>query len=86
MATGGEVRTVELVQAFLWTCDDCGRDNFERAITVSPESISPDNLPESVDPEILEQWTSAGGEGCFMMAPDRVKCSHCQAEFAAATD
>ena len=81
MATGGDVRTVEMNQAFVWTCDDCGRDNFERAIVVAPESIDLDDLPDSVDPESIREWAEAGGEGVFAMAPDRVTCRHCRAEF-----
>jgi hypothetical protein len=74
---------VDLVQAFLWTCDDCGRDNFERAITVSPESIDPNNLPEGFndkDEEITE-WITSGGEVVWLAAPDHVTCRHCGSEF-----
>lgn len=81
MASGEGMRTVELVQAFVWTCDDCGRDNFERAVTVAPESISADDLPDGIDPEMMREWAESGGEGAFAMAPDRVLCRHCTASF-----
>jgi hypothetical protein len=83
MATGGEVRTVELIQAFLWTCEDCGRDNFERGITISPESIDPEDPPDTpgADPDTIRDWLEAGGEGGFVVAPDQVKCRHCGSEF-----
>jgi len=81
-----ETRTVELVQAFLWTCDDCGRDNFERAITVSPESINPDDLPTSSyeDADAIREWLQEGGEGSWVKAPSQVLCKHCGGEFDAA--
>lgn len=81
MATGEGLRAVELFQAFVWTCDDCGRDNFERGVTVAPESIPLDDLPDSVDPEMVEAWREAGGSGSFVMSPTRVKCQHCSATF-----
>lgn len=64
--------SVEIHQAFLWTCDDCGRDNFERAITVSPETI--------------EEWVEGIGEGAWLRAPDRVTCSHCGTNFETTYD
>jgi hypothetical protein len=88
VATGGETRTVELVQAFLWTCEECGRDNFERAITLESESIDPDDLPEAAgtDPETVREWLQSGGEGAWVTAPSHVRCQHCGAEFDVATD
>ena len=60
---------------------ECGRDNFERAITIAPETISLDDLPDSVDPEMVQDWIEAGGSGTFVMAPAQVKCPHCKAVF-----
>lgn len=78
--------TVELLQAFLWTCDACGRDNFERAITVAPEAIHPSELPQGcgMDSETLQEWLESGGGGDWVAAPARVKCRHCGAEFGTA--
>jgi hypothetical protein len=86
MATGGETRTVELFQAFLWTCDDCGRDNFERGITVAPESISREDLPVGVgiDTEAIQEWMENGCHGDWVTNPSKVRCSHCGSEFEAA--
>lgn len=74
-------RTVELHQAYLWTCDVCGRDNFERSITIDPESIDLDDLPDGVDPDMVREWIDGGGEGDFVTAPTRVTCGHCRAVF-----
>lgn len=60
-------RTVELRTAFQWTCEDCGRDNFQRAIV--PESLE-GVLPEGLEPDDIVQ-------GEWVMKPDTVTCSHC---------
>lgn len=88
MATGGDTRTVEMLQAFLWICEDCGRDNFERAIVLEPESIDPENIPELAgeDADAIREWIAAGIEGAWVKAPDQVRCRHCGAEFIAATE
>lgn len=69
--------TVELHQAFLWSCPDCLQDNFERAVQISPEEI------ESRGIDILDysDWKEDRGDGFFLMAPDRVKCPNCGSEF-----
>ncbi len=79
-------RTVELIQAFVWTCDECGRDNFERGVSLSPESIAIDQLPDAMDAETFQAWTQAGGEGAFMTAPSRVTCPHCNSQFDTETE
>jgi len=72
-----KIPTVELHNAFFWICDDCGTDNFVRAIPVSRDKIEADiqELDEH-DREILEnvefEWT---------MAPEEVVCGHCGSKF-----
>jgi rubredoxin len=80
------MRKVELHPAHLWTCDDCGRDNFERAIRVEPESLEGQEVYELTQLLAEEANESAevlgivvGGE--WTMRPDHVKCRHCGAEF-----
>jgi len=80
------LRTVELVQAFLWTCDDCGRDNFERAVLLDPESVEGSEAAEFTDSAVAEVGEAAdvlgiqvGGD--WVMAPSHVRCTHCGAEF-----
>lgn len=68
---------VELHNAFLWTCEECGRDNFARTVTVDPANMLP------VDREDYKDAVRAWGEGSPMvdvfclMAPDTVTCGHC---------
>jgi hypothetical protein len=87
MSTWNSVREVELVQAFLWTCDDCGRDNFERAITVDPESTEGQEVAEftrlateDANESVQALGLEVGGD--WLMAPRQVKCRHCGAEFS----
>jgi hypothetical protein len=61
------IRVVELRMAFAFTCEECGRDSFARAIV--PESLE-GILPEGLDPEEFES-------GEWVMKPDSVTCSHC---------
>lgn len=69
-------KVVELFQAFSWTCDECGRDNFTRAITIPVETVQ-DNMMTYEEIERLME----GGDGTFVAAPDKVKCFHCKMEF-----
>lgn len=68
--------SVELRTAFEWTCEDCGRDNFVRAVV--PESL------DGVIPEGLELGDFEGGE--WVMKPDAVTCGHCGAGFGVEED
>lgn len=69
---------VELFTAFVFTCDDCGRDTFVRSAVFEPGSIDIDGLRES---EEIKEWIAEGGSGEFCTAPVRVACSHCCAKF-----
>lgn len=62
---------VELHQAFQWTCEECGRDNFARAVV--PESLE-GQIPEGLELEDFE-----GGQ--WVTAPNRVTCEHCGERF-----
>ena len=76
-------RVVEIRQAWEWTCDDCGRDSYERAVLVDPSAIDPDDLPDAanLDAEKVRAWIDEGGSGQFVVAPERVTCPHCGASF-----
>ena len=66
-------QTVELHQAFRWDCDECGRENFERAIIVDlGEDEARDIFGDDYDPE---------AEGYILMQPADVQCVYCGAEF-----
>ena len=65
---------IELVPAFVWTCDNCGRDNFERAIVCE---LSPEERQEINEANGIED----GEMGDWMLAPEEVKCPHCDAGY-----
>lgn len=46
---------VRIWTAYQWTCDDCGRDNFERAITCELTPDERKDLAEEhgLDPEYM---------------------------------
>jgi hypothetical protein len=66
MTTSKPDYVVELVPAFMWDCPTCGRENFQRAITVLvPDSELPDHL------------NAEDGDGLMgTTAPERVTCRH----------
>lgn len=68
------VRSIELHPAFVWTCEDCGRENFTRVVRLEPELV-PDLIPEDRRAEV------EGREGDWCLAPDRVTCAYCGAEY-----
>ena len=67
---------VEMHLAYVWDCENCGTENFERAIVYE---FSPDELAEIADEENPELSKT----GNWMTHPARVKCKACNAEFEA---
>lgn len=61
--------------AYQWTCDECGRDNFERAVQaeLTPEDRKKIAEDQGIDLEAMS--------GDFVLAPEYVKCVHCGEEF-----
>ena len=65
---------VELHPAFVWDCDDCGTENFERAVFIEFDTEEEEQLAREVcgiEPE----------EGFPVMAPGKVTCRQCNKEF-----
>jgi len=65
---------VELVPAWLWTCDNCGRDNFERSVVAELSAEEMDELKQ-------EHGVEEFHEGDFLSAPEQVCCKGCGEEF-----
>ena len=65
----------EMHHAYVWDCDNCGRENFVRAIAFEG---SPDDLEEMREEHGVETWDA----GEFETYPDGVKCKHCGTEYA----
>lgn len=80
---------VELHQAFFWTCDHCGHDNFEFGVTIDTsmsDSEEIDGLCEKAGISREEYdaiQASEDGGGLFIIGPERVICDGCETEFEA---
>lgn len=74
---------VEIHQAFVWTCDECGRDSFVRAIhtpdSVVVESMCEQDGIEKYEAEAILEESGLTGQWC--MAPSVVKCPHCGCQY-----
>lgn len=71
---------VELREAFEWTCDDCGVDQFERAIPVARDSLD-DDAKEAFD-SLMD-----GADGVHALrAPNVVTCKNCGKAFRTSFD
>lgn len=68
------MKSVELLPAHLWICDECGRDNFVRCLEIDPESDRARSLAEEFGVEFTD--------GHFLAAPTEVECFHCGACFS----
>jgi hypothetical protein len=72
---------VQMNPAYCWTCDECGRDNFVRAVRADiSEEESLDKLRKMGQLQPYEELPE-GVEGDWITYPDHVKCNHCEAEF-----
>lgn len=58
----------EIRQAFVWTCDNCGRDQYENAVHIE-------------DPQLIADIREEYGYGDLLMAPSTVKCNLCSTEY-----
>lgn len=65
---------VEMRCAYEWTCPDCGRDNFERAMVME---LSEEDRVEMEE----EHGIEPGATGDWVSRPDEVTCPHCGGEF-----
>lgn len=87
------MRQIDLHQAFMWVCEDCGRDNFERAVVIGPERYAEFGI-KHVAEQALEAVSSlkneyAGGieyDYTLVTNPDHVTCKHCGAQFESRED
>lgn len=65
---------VELHPAFVWDCDNCGRQNFERAIIPPFQSIEEERAAYTM-------LDLTPGEAFPVLAPFNVTCRSCGAVF-----
>lgn len=67
-------RKAELHNAYVWDCDECGKENFLRAVIVefSPEDEAEMKALHGVDEFQTGRWETS---------PDDVTCKHCGTVF-----
>lgn len=65
---------IEIRLAWEWTCEECGRDQFERAPIIAIEQMKPGMVLSAVDEE-------ASQNDSWHVRPNYVICNHCESEF-----
>lgn len=68
------IGTIEIRPAYTWTCENCGRDQFERGIIAEP---SPEDQAELREKHGIEFHET----GTWMYAPRWVQCEACGTKF-----
>ena len=68
-----ETPIAELRTAYVYTCDNCGRDNFVRSVVAE--------LGEEERSEVNEIMGEEGVGGEWVIMPDRVTCPHCKTTY-----
>lgn len=73
---------IEMRPAYQWTCDECGRDQFESAMVA--DFTEEDRLETAKSLGMIDEYCTEipeDLEGDFVSHPERVKCNACGAEF-----
>jgi len=80
----------ELHSAFVWDCDECGAENFERAIEGNIDEAALENAEPQVLPELLAIDAKDHGDGMMeapllvqriSIVPEYVICRSCRKTF-----
>jgi hypothetical protein len=76
---------VALSPAYVWDCEECGRENFQRAVSIRLDPEDEGDAATIRDMEGLSEGEPIpnGLVGCMMTRPSRVTCKHCGKEFKA---
>jgi transcription elongation factor Elf1 len=75
------LRKLEVFPAWVFTCNDCGKDTFVRSVVAE---MSQEEREEQLRVEMkLELWEPIpeGTFGEWTTYPTTLKCDHCKAEF-----
>tara|TARA_R110000765_G_scaffold195012_2_gene300596 strand:+ start:464 stop:754 length:291 start_codon:yes stop_codon:yes gene_type:complete len=83
-----KMSAVELHDAFLWDCDDCGRENIVRCIPViNPDLELSEELIEQIRADLgMQSWEAVGADiasQALVRIPYEVACKHCESKFDA---
>ena len=73
---------VELHQAWHWTCDECGRNNFARSVTADLSGLTEDEIRNyALQLGIIDVHETEIPEGSFVTVPNTVTCEHCGEQY-----
>ncbi len=72
--TQGPIRQIRLRPAYVWDCQECGREVFERGIV--PE-MAPEDMEKLREEYGVESWE----DGDFVTMPDEVTCPYCHTSY-----
>ena len=65
----------------MWICDNCGRDNFERAITKEMSEEDKIDILREIGQIEDDEDLPEGFEGDTLYAPEEVECVHCGSKY-----
>ena len=76
---------VNLSPAYVWDCEDCGRENWQRAVSIRLDPEDEGDAETLRAMHGLEDGAEIpeGLAGGMMTRPMRVTCKHCGREFKA---
>ncbi len=72
------MKKIELRPAYIWDCDECGIENFERTIIIPIEELTEEEREQFSEEELQE---FLGEDGSFQSMPNNVTCSNCDTEY-----
>lgn len=71
-----DLKDIELHMAYMFDCDNCGKENFVRG-------ISPDFTQSEADAIKEKHGIDTCNQGAFVVIPNTVTCKHCNTSFRA---
>ncbi len=64
--------------AWEWTCEECGRDSFERSIEIKATETE---IRRQFELSMTEEIPDSMLQGSYFCYPDYVRCRHCGCVF-----
>lgn len=74
---------VALNPAYSWDCDNCGKENFQRSISMY---LDPNDEDDASVIERMHGEVDPGRKYCVQTSPDNVTCQYCGRTFEADID
>lgn len=80
------MQSVHLSPAYVWDCPECGRENFQRTVSVvlrAGENTGDEEIIRHLGGLDAHDPIPKGMQVVAQSRPDRVTCRHCNVEFGA---